>query len=184
MVNKKEIALGGYATLEARAARKRAEENILEILDTMKYTETQIVFKEVPDEITLAINISGCPCHCEGCHSSYLAEDIGLPLTWDSLNTLIYINKGITCVSLMGGDANPKAINDLAYHIKLMGLKTCWYSGRQDLAPQIELNNWDYIKLGPYIPNKGGLDSRNTNQRFYKIEDGKKMKDITSCFWK
>ena len=42
----------------------------------MKYVDTKIVFQELPNEITLAINISGCPCACIGCHSSYLSQDI------------------------------------------------------------------------------------------------------------
>lgn len=45
----------------------------------MKYVDTKIVFQELPNEITLAINISGCPCACIGCHSSYLSQDIGDP---------------------------------------------------------------------------------------------------------
>lgn len=43
----------------------------------LKYVDARVVFQEIPDEITLAINISNCPCHCKGCHSQYLAEDIG-----------------------------------------------------------------------------------------------------------
>jgi predicted enzyme involved in methoxymalonyl-ACP biosynthesis len=46
----------------------------------LKYVDTKVVFVEVPDEITLAISISGCPCFCEGCHSAYLAKDIGKEL--------------------------------------------------------------------------------------------------------
>lgn len=46
----------------------------------LKYVDARVVFQEIPDEITLAINISNCPCHCKGCHSQYLAEDIGKPL--------------------------------------------------------------------------------------------------------
>lgn len=149
----------------------------------MKYVDTKIVFAEVPDEVTLAINISNCPCHCEGCHSSYLAEDIGKLLSWDSLNALVHINHGITCVAFMGGDASPKQVSDLAWHIKQMGLKTCWYSGRQELNSQIQLENFDFIKLGSYISSKGGLDSTTTNQRFYAVKDGE-LTDITSRFWK
>lgn len=149
----------------------------------MKYVDTKIVFAEVPNEVTLAINISNCPCHCEECHSSYLAEDIGKPLNWDSLNALVHINHGITCVAFMGGDASPKQVNDLAWHIKQIGLKACWYSGRQELSSQIQLENFDFIKLGPYIPSKGGLDSQTTNQRFYEVKDGK-LTDMTSKFWK
>ena len=43
----------------------------------LKYVDTLVSFQEVPDEISLCINISNCPCHCDGCHSPYLADDIG-----------------------------------------------------------------------------------------------------------
>ncbi len=43
----------------------------------LKYVDTAIVFSEIPGEITLAINISGCPNHCQGCHSKYLWKDYG-----------------------------------------------------------------------------------------------------------
>lgn len=149
----------------------------------LKYVDARVVFAEVPNEITLAINISNCPCHCEGCHSAYLADDIGNPLDWGSLNALININHGITCVAFMGGDSSPSDVNKLAYHAKKDGLKTCWYSGRQELSPHIELENFDFVKLGPYVPLNGGLSDRNTNQRFYEV-DGKKLVDRTGLFWK
>ena len=72
----------------------------------------------MPNEITLAINISGCPCNCRGCHSSYLAEDIGEPLDLQHLTNLIDSNKGISCVCIMGGDANPSEVDDIAQDIK------------------------------------------------------------------
>ena len=77
----------------------------------MKYVDTKIVFQELPNEITLAINISGCPCACIGCHSSYLSQDIGESLTKEALQQLIRKNKGITAILFMGGDANPAYIN-------------------------------------------------------------------------
>ena len=43
----------------------------------LKYVNTDIVFQEIPDEVTLAVNISNCPCRCPGCHSEYLWEDVG-----------------------------------------------------------------------------------------------------------
>ena len=43
----------------------------------LKYVDTKVTFAEVPNEISLCINISNCPCKCHNCHSSYLAEDIG-----------------------------------------------------------------------------------------------------------
>lgn len=151
----------------------------------LKYVDTKVVFAEIPDEITLAINISGCPCNCKGCHSSYLAKDIGEPLDLQHLTNLIDSNKGISCVCIMGGDANPSEVDDIAQDIKeyYPELKVGWYSGRQELDKDIELGNFDYIKLGPYIEEFGPLNSRTTNQRFYKVSDGE-LVDITSRFWK
>lgn len=151
----------------------------------LKYVDTKVVFAEIPDEITLAINISGCPCNCKGCHSSYLAKDIGEPLDLQHLTNLIDSNKGITCVCIMGGDANPSEVDDIAQDIKeyYPELKVGWYSGRQELSKDIELGNFDYIKLGPYIEEFGPLNSKTTNQRFYKVSDGE-LVDITSKFWK
>lgn len=162
----------------------------------LKYVDAKVVFQEVPDEITLAINISNCPCHCKGCHSSYLAEDIGTPLDEDSVVELLLNNKGITCIAFMGGDSDPEYINWLASIMRDMNdsepgnwadVKIAWYSGRQELSPDIDLRNFDYIKLGPYIEEKGPLSSRTTNQVMLQIDNsyGKPItKDITSRFWK
>lgn len=156
----------------------------------LKFTDTQVTFAEVPDEITLCINISNCPCHCKGCHSAYLAEDIGTPLDEMELTSLIEANRGITCVAFMGGDVNPEEINLYAAFIKGMypGIKVAWYSGRQELSKDIDLMNFDYIKLGPYDEDKGPLNKRTTNQRFYKVfhfSTGRcELIDITHKFWR
>ena len=155
----------------------------------LKYTDTKVVFAEVPDEITLAINISNCPCNCENCHSPYLAKDIGERLDFDSLNKIINDNFGVTCISFMGGDVNPNDINSLAEFIrtKYPELKIAWYSGRQELSKDINLKNFDYIKLGPYIKDKGPINCKTTNQVLLEVEvvqDKVFTKDITSKFWK
>lgn len=150
----------------------------------LKYVDAKVVFAEVPDEVTLAINISNCPCQCKGCHSSYLAQDIGTELTFNEVRKLIKKNSGISCIAFMGGDSEPKRINALASFVtNHYQLKVAWYSGRQELSKDIELRNFDYIKLGPYIEELGPLSSRTTNQRFYKVND-KELVDITSKFWK
>lgn len=151
----------------------------------IKYVDTLVCFSEVPDEITLAINISGCPIRCPNCHSKYLWEDIGESLDRDSLYNLIENHKGITCVAFMGGDANPNDINNLAEFIraKYPKLKIAWYSGRQELSNDINLEYFDYIKLGPYMEEFGPLNSRSTNQRMYKVHNGE-LEDITNKFWK
>ncbi|MDO4172267.1 MAG: anaerobic ribonucleoside-triphosphate reductase activating protein [Prevotellaceae bacterium] len=152
----------------------------------MKYVNTGVVFQEIPDEVTLSINISNCPCHCQGCHSQYLWEDIGNPLTAMSLNRMIeQYGTDITCICFMGGDAETATVNSLAQWMKSAHpeMHIGWYSGRTKMASNINLENFDYIKLGPYIKDKGGLDKETTNQRLYKIADGE-MTDITSRFWK
>ena len=55
----------------------------------LKYTNTDIVFQEIPDEVTLAVNLSGCPCHCPGCHSTHLWGDTGDPLTDEAIDCLL-----------------------------------------------------------------------------------------------
>ena len=154
----------------------------------LKYVDTLVGFAEIPDEITLAINISNCPCHCKNCHSSYLAEDIGEPLDLQHLTNLIDSNKGITCVCIMGGDANPSEVDDIAQDIKeyYPNLKVGWYSGRDYISKDINLENFDYIKYGHYDENKGPLNSKTTNQVMLEIDIvGNKVfkKDITSKFW-
>lgn len=150
----------------------------------LKYVDTKVTFAEVPNEISLCINISNCPCKCPNCHSSYLAEDIGTALSEDQLLSLINENRGITCICLMGGDINPTEIDSIAGYIKVnFSIKTAWYSGRQELSKDINLENFDFIKLGPYIEELGPLNSKTTNQRFYKVEEGN-LVDVTNLFWK
>lgn len=151
----------------------------------LKFTDTKVVFQEIPDHITLAINISGCPCACEGCHSSYLAEDIGEELSFQAIDRLIERNDMISCFSLMGGDREPAEVSRLAGYIKanyphiLVG----WYSGRDELSPEVEIANFDYIKIGSYQSTLGALDSSTTNQRLYQTTQGK-MVDITHLMTK
>ena len=151
----------------------------------LKYVDTLVSFSEAPDEITLCINITGCKIGCKNCHSPYLAEDIGNILNLQALTSLIDSNSGITCVCIMGGDANPSKVDDIAQDIKeyYPKLKVAWYSGKQELSKDINLEFFDFIKLGPYIEELGPLNSKTTNQRFYKIENNKLI-DITYKFQK
>ena len=84
----------------------------------LKYVDTRVVFAEIPDEITLAVNISNCPCKCEGCHSSYLAEDIGEVLIEKKIDELITRNRGISCIALIVGDSDHQELNRLAHYIR------------------------------------------------------------------
>lgn len=149
----------------------------------IKFVDTKIVFQEVPDEVTLAINLSNCPCHCKGCHSPYLAEDIGEELTVERLVQLVTEAECITCVCFMGGDSDTKRLNRLAKLTKEeLDLKVAWYSGRDKLGEYIDINNFDYIKLGHYDEEYGPLNSPDTNQVMYKVDKGG-LVDITNKFW-
>lgn len=153
----------------------------------LKYANTDIVFQEIPDEVTLAINISGCPCHCPGCHSQYLWDDIGIPLDIDAIDDLVKTYRNdITCVAFMGGDADPKYVNMLAQYVHdtYDDLKVAWYSGRIRIPSDINKSDFDYIKVGPFIRHLGPLNKKTTNQRLYKKSDDGMFEDITSRFWK
>lgn len=153
----------------------------------LKYVETSIVFQEIPDEVTLSVNLSNCPCRCPGCHSQYLWEDSGQPLTPHSIETLLKkYAPYITCMCFMGGDAEPAAVNMLARHLyhSHPELKVAWYSGRTRLPVVICKTYFDYIKVGPYIKHLGGLKKPTTNQRIYKKGPDGIFVDITPRFWR
>ena len=146
----------------------------------LKVASFDIVFQEIPGEVTLALNLANCPCHCPGCHSQHLAEDIGEELNDSLIDGLIgRYGYMITCVAFMGGDAEPEEVARWANYVR--PLKTAWYSGRMNMPTDEKAFN--YVKLGPYIESLGGLKSEKTNQRLYKREDDTWI-DITSVFWK
>jgi len=150
----------------------------------LRYVDTDIVFQELPDEVTLAINLSGCPCRCPGCHSKHLWGDGGEELTSEALDEMVKNQcDRITAVSFMGGDASPCEVNRLASHLRsrFPKLKTAWWSGRTILSNYVDIKNFDYIKLGPYLAHLGGLRSPRTNQHLYRVV-GATLHDITSCF--
>jgi anaerobic ribonucleoside-triphosphate reductase activating protein len=153
----------------------------------LNYHSYNIVFQEVPGEVTLAINLSNCPNGCKGCHSPYLQQNIGNELTKNLIDTLLAkYGNAITCVCFMGGDNNPYEVQHLAGFIKEKfntQLKVAWYSGKSKLPENFTIENFNFIKLGPYVEALGALDSPNTNQKFYRIENGEFINE-TSVFWK
>ena len=153
----------------------------------LKYTTTQVTFREIPDEVTLCINISGCPIRCPDCHSKELWQDIGDDLTRSTLLRLIEENKGITCVCFMGHSSieNINEVIELSEMVKNIynnQLKLALYSGYTKITNFSNINVFDYIKEGPYITSNGSIDKITTNQRFYKNNNGI-FSDITDIFW-
>jgi anaerobic ribonucleoside-triphosphate reductase activating protein len=149
----------------------------------LRYASYDIVFREIPGEVTLAINLSGCPNRCGGCHSPHLQENNGEELTESVLSGLLNAyGNAVSCICFMGGDAAPQEILHLAKFVRQYPVKTAWYSGKSNLYEGAQ-QCFDYLKLGGYSEKLGGLDSPTTNQRLYRIEKGE-MIDKTSLFWK
>ena len=151
----------------------------------LKYLNTDIVFQEVPDETSLAINLTGCPCRCPGCHSTYLWADTGDPLDDEAIDRMVSaFGQSITCLCFMGGDAAPAELAERAAYIhrRYPHYKVAWYSGRQYIPHHVDKGQFDYIKVGPYIAHLGSLKSPRCNQRMLKKQPDGTFKDITARF--
>lgn len=154
----------------------------------IKYKDCMVVFEEIPNMVSLAINITNCQNNCKGCHTPELRKNIGKELTDKEIDELLKNNEGVNCVILMGEGKDPDRILEISRYIhRRHNLKTALYSGRENVESSI-LNEFDYVKVGPYIEKYGPLNSKTTNQRLYEIdkkEDGSVLDviDITSRFW-
>lgn len=133
--------------------------------------------QEVPNEISLAINISDCPYKCKGCHSMYLWDYIGDYLIDDIDNLLNKYNNLISCVCFMGGDQNQDELLYCLQKAKKKKLKTCLYTGNDDInsiSNEI-IKNLDYIKIGRYIEKFGGLNCKTTNQEMFDLNNNEEI---------
>jgi len=150
--------------------------------------DVSVTFAEIPTEITLSINLSLCIRCCPGCHSPYLQKDIGKELTFYIIDCLLFRHHGITCVLFLGGDNDKETLVTFAEYIRdKSDIKIGWYSGEDELDLDYYGRYFDYIKVGSYKKDLGGLDSPTTNQRLYKISKDKinlHIEDITNLFWK
>lgn len=139
--------------------------------------DTAVTFREIPDEVTLSINISNCQNNCKGCHSPYLREDCGEILDLTSLGIIMSRNRGVSCVCFMGEGNDLETIMDYAEYIKKKYyVKTALYSGRADIPESRPWQVFDYIKIGPYIEERGPLNVGTTNQKLYQ------KSTTTQCF--
>jgi len=141
---------------------------------------TDTVIEEIPDRVTLAIEISNCRGNCPGCHSPFLKDDIGEELTPAVIDKLIADNYGINCFLFLGEGRDSEMLLALARYIrnKYPALEIAVYSGRDKVEDEF-FDEFDFVKTGPYIEALGPLNKRTTNQRLYYHG-----KDITSRFWK
>ncbi len=114
-------------------------------------------------------------------------DDIGEYLNQAVLQELLLKYKNnITCVCFMGGDAFVREIEQLAIYLNnqnIFPVKIAWYSGKETLPEDFPLKYFNYIKLGGYKKELGGLKSKQTNQKLYRINKGEELVDITYYFW-
>lgn len=148
----------------------------------LKYLYCKEVFSEVPEEITLALSISNCQIKCNECNQKDLWKNVGKPLHRSSLTTLIHLHAGITCVCFLGsGNKEYKELNTLAKTVKDNNLKVALYLGEEVIPSELDMSLYDYIKVGPYKAELGGLNSPTTNQRMYLIHHDSYSKGTYWC---
>lgn len=140
---------------------------------------TDVVMKEVPDRVTLAVEIPNCQGSCPGCHSSFLKLDLGKELTEAEADRLVEDNFGVNCFLFLGEGNDHEALMKLAAHLRTAHpkLELALYSGRQEVEEEI-YEAFDFVKVGPYVEALGPLSEASTNQRMYYHRE-----DITSRFW-
>ena len=151
----------------------------------IKFTSYALTFAEVPDEISLCINISNCPRRCPNCHSPLLQEDVGEDLAQKLPALLDKFGGDITCVCFMGEGNDLAALAECLQYAASRGFHTCLYTGSEH-PRDFPLEHLNYIKIGPYIEARGGLDKRTTNQRMLRVLQGgavPALVDITHRFW-
>ncbi len=141
---------------------------------------TDIVLEEIPDRVSLAVEITNCQGNCPGCHSPFLKRDMGEELTPEAIDEMISSNFGVDCFLFLGEGADPDALREAALHVKTShpGIELALYSGRENVEDWIS-GLFDYVKVGPYRAECGPLNERSTNQRLYHHGE-----DITSRFWR
>lgn len=151
--------------------------------------EVCIGLQEIPNEISLIVPLAGCANSlnpCIGCHSKeqqsmFSGENLSKQTFLKLLNK--NINK-ISCVCFFNGEFRNET-EDLIKLVKNVKLKVALYSGANDFCfiKKGILNELDYIKIGEYKEELGGLDSQTTNQRLYEKINNEWI-DITKQFWR
>ena len=146
----------------------------------MRCFNVDVVYQEVPGEISLAFSCTGCPIHCPGCHSKFLWNaNAGDEFTDGFLMDLLgKYESAVTCVLFFGGDWDKEWLKGKLELVKKAGLKTALYTGSEEEDPEI-VRLLDYLKTGPFKEELGGLKSATTNQRMVDLRTGE---DITYKF--
>ena len=136
------------------------------------YTEVCLSPHEVPDHSSLCIYISGCVNGCIECHYPLLQQSNYGDLLFANYENIVALYSAYaTCICFLGEGNNTceehEEFENMVAYARLQGLKTCLYCGR-DTVIESWMEIFDYIKLGGFQKNRGGLDSPTTNQRMFE----------------
>lgn len=146
----------------------------------MKFFKYDILFQEVPNEISIAFYMVGCPLRCKGCHSTELwdSSPYGDSLEDSPFLELLKKYQGYaSCVLFLGGEWEKDRLIELLNKAKCYGYKTALYSGLTELPGDL-MAKLDFAKLGPWRSDLGGLDSPTTNQEFWDIKNHEKLNHL------
>lgn len=138
-----------------------------------------VSFNEIPDKTAVYFELGDCNAHCKGCHSPELQEPFRLhDDRYVSINDCMkyadeQLDKGANAIVVLGGT---KTYTDFPLIPLLKALGTlapvCLYSGSDSVQTErmraVEAG-CQWLKVGSYQADKGGLMSKKTNQRFYEI---------------
>lgn len=140
----------------------------------MRYYTKDVVFQEVPNEISLSYSICGCPLNCDGCSwkSGLTVNSEEKELTDIEFEIDLKKYKGlVSCVLFLGGEWEKDSLLDKLNIALKYGYKTCLYTGLElENIDKNILSKLDYIKTGRYIKELGGLNNPNTNQKFIDLK--------------
>lgn len=140
----------------------------------MRFVSCRLVFQEVPDEISLAFLVAGCPVGCLGCHSAASWKaDRGEELSASALARLLDRHKRVlTCVVFLGGEWAEEDLVARLDEARARGLKTCLYTGlEEEQVSEALKSRLDFLKVGPYRAERGGLQDPGTNQKFIDLHN-------------
>ena len=146
----------------------------------IKYAKdmTTVVFEEIFDKISVAINITNCQNNCIGCHSKFLKNNMGEILDEKEIDKIMKRENGVDCFLFMGeGNDIPRLIELNNYVKDTYNIETGIYSGSEDV-PEAYFDLFDYVKVGPYKAEYGPLNKPTTNQKLYYHRI-----NITEKFW-
>ncbi|UOO80706.1 anaerobic ribonucleoside-triphosphate reductase activating protein [Uruburuella testudinis] len=150
-------------------------------MQALRFISEEIVWQEVPGEVSLAFFCSGCPLRCRGCHSSdSWKAGRGTVLTAGYLQGRLKQYRGlISCVLFMGGEWHGGLLKQMLRIAREEELHTCLYTGleRHELDPAL-LPHLTYLKTGRWLPERGGLNDPDTNQQFTDLRSGANLNHL------